>query len=148
MKKYLKAFFENEILSYLFFGVATTLVYILTRTSLFFLIPQTLLIVFIANCVAILFAFITNDQIVFRQEWIGWPARLVKFVSARLTTLLLDLVLAYLLVDAFPQLIGQFVHQDPTRINAIATLISQVLVIVLNYILSKVFVFQNTKKSS
>ncbi|MGT2715004.1 GtrA family protein [Streptococcus respiraculi] len=148
MKKHLKAFFENEILSYLFFGVATTLVYILTRTSLFFLIPQTLLVVFIANCVAILFAFVTNDQIVFKQEWPGWPARLVKFISARITTLSLDMLLAYILVDAFPQFIGQFVNQDPPRINAIATLISQVLVIVLNYVLSKVFVFQNTKKDS
>lgn len=143
MKKYITAFFNNEVLSYLFFGVATTLVYILTRTSLFVLIPQTLVVVFIANCVAILFAFVTNDQIVFKQPWSGWQKRLVKFISARLSTLLLDMVLAHLLVDTFPQLIGQFVGQDIIKVNAIATLFSQVLVIVLNYILSKLFVFKD-----
>lgn len=147
MKKYIKAFFDNEILSYLFFGVAATLVYILTRTSLFFIIPHTLTIVFIANCVAILFAFITNDQVVFKQELAGWPARLFKFISARMTTLFLDMLLAYVLVDAFPQLIGQFVDQNPVTINMIATLISQILVIVLNYVLSKLFVFRNSKKN-
>lgn len=148
MKKYVKAFFDNEILAYLFFGVVTTLVYILTRTCLFFIIPHTLTVVLISNSVAILLAFIANDQVVFKQKWTGWQARLFKFISARITTLLLDMVLAYLLVDAFPQLIGQFVNQNPASINAIATLISQVLVIVLNYILSKVFVFQTKRKNS
>ncbi|MBF0788229.1 MULTISPECIES: GtrA family protein [unclassified Streptococcus] len=148
MKKYIQAFFNNEILAYLFFGVASTLVYIITRTSLFFVIPHTLTVVFISNCLAILFAFITNDQVVFKQQWAGWQTRLFKFISARITTLLLDMVLAYILVDAFPQLLGQFVNQNPSSINAMATLISQVLVIVLNYILSKTFVFQNTKKNS
>ncbi|MGT2963694.1 GtrA family protein [Streptococcus acidominimus] len=148
MKNYIKAFFEHEILAYLFFGVAATLVYIITRTGLFFVIPHTLTVVFISNCLAILFAFITNDQIVFKQEWTDWQKRLLKFISARITTLALDLVLAYLLVDAFPQVIGQFVNQNPASINAIATLISQVLVIVLNYIFSKLFVFQNTKNKN
>ncbi len=148
MKRYINAFFNHEILAYLFFGVATTLVYMITRTGLFFVIPHTLILVFISNCVAILFAFFTNDQIVFKQTWFGWPVRLLKFISARVTTLLLDMLLAYILVDAFPQLIGQFVNQNLASINAIATLISQVLVIVLNYVLSKVFIFQNTKNSS
>lgn len=143
MKKYVTTFFNNEVLAYLFFGVATTLVYIVTRTSLFVVIPQTLVVVFIANCIAILFAFITNDQIVFKQPWSGWPKRLVKFISARLSTLLLDMVLAHLLVDTFPQLIGQFVAQDLIKINAIATVFSQILVIILNYILSKLFVFND-----
>ncbi|MBF0777344.1 GtrA family protein [Streptococcus cuniculi] len=148
MKKYIKAFFDNEVLSYLFFGVATTLVYVFTRTSLFLVISHILTVVFIANCIAILFAFITNDQVVFKQDWAGWPARLLKFISARMATLLLDMLLAYVLVDTFPQLIGQFVNQDPASINAIATLISQILVIVLNYVLSKLFIFQNKKENS
>ncbi|HEM3540252.1 TPA: GtrA family protein, partial [Streptococcus suis] len=49
------------------------------------------------------------------------------------------------LVQAYPQLIGQFVNHDLTLVNAISTLFSQVLVIVLNYVLSKLFVFKDKK---
>ncbi|MGQ7742397.1 GtrA family protein, partial [Streptococcus suis] len=57
----------------------------------------------------------------------------------------MDMALAYLLVQAYPQLIGQFVNHDLTLVNAISTLFSQVLVIVVNYFLSKLFIFKNTK---
>ncbi|MGQ7741955.1 GtrA family protein, partial [Streptococcus suis] len=57
----------------------------------------------------------------------------------------MDMALAYLLVQAYPQLIGQFVNHDLTLVNAISTLFSQVLVIVLNYVLSKLFVFKDKK---
>ncbi|CRH93107.1 GtrA-like protein [Chlamydia trachomatis] len=135
----------NEVFLYLVFGVATTLVYMVTRLILFVLLPHTLTVVFLSNCVAILFAFVTNDKIVFRQKSAGWFPRLVKFVSARITTLLLDMFLAWLLVDTFPHIIGQFVNQDIKLVNAVATLISQVSVIVLNYVLSKLFVFKEKK---
>ncbi|TCD46158.1 GtrA family protein [Streptococcus sp. X16XC17] len=139
--KHLKKLLQNEVFLYLVFGVATTLVYIATRTILFAIIPQTLLVVFIANCVAITFAFFTNDRIVFKQKSSGWLKRMIKFVLARISTLFLDMVLAYIFVDAFPQIIGQFVGHDIQKVNAVATLISQVLVIVFNYVLSKLFVF-------
>ncbi|HFI0252211.1 TPA: GtrA family protein, partial [Streptococcus suis] len=57
----------------------------------------------------------------------------------------LDMFLAYLLVQAYPQWIGQFVNNDISLVNAIATLFSQVLVIVLNYFLSKLFIFKDKK---
>ncbi|MBY5033821.1 GtrA family protein [Streptococcus gallolyticus] len=136
---------KNEVFLYLVFGVATTLVYMITRLVLFNLIPHTLTVVFISNCVAILFAFITNDKIVFRQASHGWFPRLIKFISARITTLALDMFLAWLFVDTFPSIIGQFVHSDIKSVNAVATLISQILVIVLNYVLSKLFVFKEKK---
>lgn len=145
MKTLVNKLIHNEIFLYLVAGVAATLVYVVTRTGLFFIIPNVLLVTLIANCVAILFAFWTNDRYVFKQEKRGWGQRLVKFTTARIFTLLLDMALAYLLVAAYPQLIGQFVNQDITLVNAIATLISQVLVIVLNYVLSKLFIFKDTK---
>lgn len=116
-----------------------------TRMGLFLVIPSILLVTLLANAVAILFAFWTNDRFVFKQAREGWPQRLVKFVSARIATLVMDMALAYLLVQAYPQLIGQFVNHDLTLVNAIATLFSQVLVIVVNYFLSKLFIFKNTK---
>lgn len=138
----IKNLLQQEIFLYLFFGVAATIVYILTRTVLFSIINHTLTVVFLANCVAILFAFVTNDRFVFRQKAQGWLPRLVKFISARISTLVLDMVLAWLLVDTFPQIIGQFVGQNRQQINTIATLFSQVLVIALNYLLSKLFIFK------
>ncbi|HEL1584054.1 TPA: GtrA family protein [Streptococcus suis] len=145
MKNLLKKFLENEVILYLIFGVATTLVYMMTRIALFTVLSNVLLVVFLANATAILFAFITNDQIVFKQESRGWFARLIKFVSARLVTMGVDLLLAYIFVEAFPQIIGQFVNQNLQTVNAIATFVSQVLVIVLNYVLSKLFVFNDNQ---
>lgn len=145
MKKLFYQLINNEVILYLIAGVAATLVYMVTRMGLFLVIPSILLVTLLANAVAILFAFWTNDRFVFKQEHDGWPQRLVKFVSARIATLVMDMALAYLLVQAYPQLIGQFVNNDLTLVNAIATLFSQVLVIVLNYFLSKLFIFKNTK---
>lgn len=144
--KQIKSLLHSEVFLYLIFGVAATVVYIATRTLLFAIIPHTLTVVFLANCCAILFAFFTNDRIVFKQEKAGWQSRLIKFATARISTLLLDMLLAYILVDAFPQIIGQFVGYDLQKINAVATLISQVLVIVLNYVLSKLFIFKAKEK--
>ncbi|HEM4130116.1 TPA: GtrA family protein [Streptococcus suis] len=145
MKKLFYQLINNEVILYLIAGVAATLVYMVTRMGLFLVIPSILLVTLLANAVAILFAFWTNDRFVFKQDSKGWPQRLVKFVSARLATLVMDMALAYLLVQAYPQLIGQFVNYDLTLVNAIATLFSQVLVIVLNYFLSKLFIFKDTK---
>ncbi|HEL2594401.1 TPA: GtrA family protein [Streptococcus suis] len=145
MKKLFYQLINNEVILYLIAGVAATLVYMITRMGLFLFIPSILLVTLLANAVAILFAFWTNDRFVFKQELNGWPQRLVKFVSARIATLVMDMALAYLLVQAYPQLIGQFVNHDLTLVNAISTLFSQVLVIVVNYFLSKLFIFKNTK---
>ena len=142
MKKLIKAFFDNEILSYLFFGGATTLVSILSRLFIYHISHQEILATALANIIAILFAFITNDIIVFKQERRNWPTRLAKFFLARLSTLGLDVLLTYIFVTSYPDIIGQFVNGQLDQVNAIETLIAQVLIIILNYIFSKVFIFK------
>ena len=87
MKNIMKKTFQNEVILYLIFGVAATLVYMVARILLFAFLNQVVLVAFLANVIAILFAFITNDRIVFRQESRGWEKRLIKFVSARLVTM-------------------------------------------------------------
>ena len=101
MKKPIQNFFNNEILAYLFFGLATTLVSILSRLI-----------------------------------------RLVKFFLARLSTFLLDLLFTFLFVTQFPHIIGQFVNENLDKVNAIETIIAQILIIIINYILSKVYIFR------
>ena len=141
MKRLIKAFFDNEILSYLFFGGATTLVSILSRLFIYHISHQEILATALANLIGILFAFLTNDTIVFKQERRNWPTRLAKFFLARLSTLGLDVLLTYIFVTSYPDIIGQFVNDQLDQVNAIETLIAQVLIIILNYIFSKVYVF-------
>ena len=141
MKKLIKTFFDNEILSYLFFGGATTLISILSRLLIYHISHQEILATVLANIIGILFAFITNDTVVFKQKRKNWPTRLAKFFLARLSTLGLDVLLTYIFVTSYPDIIGQFVNDQLDQVNAIETLIAQVLIIILNYIFSKVYVF-------
>ena len=105
----LRGFMATEVFKYLFFGVLATLVYMVSRTLIFQLTKQGTLSAVLANAIAIIFAFFTNDIFVFNQETAGMATRFVKFVGARLLTLVLDLALAYFLVDTYPEIIGQFV---------------------------------------
>ena len=142
MKTSIKKFFDNEILSYLFFGVATTLVSIIVRITIFYLCQQELWATALGNIAGILFAFFTNDTIVFKQKRKNWFKRLIKFTTARFITFLLDLLLTFIFVTSFPHIIGQFVGDNLNTINTIETIFAQVTIIVLNYIFSKVFVFK------
>ena len=146
MKKYIIHFFENEILSYLFFGVATTVVAVLTRMLCYAYTSNELLATALGNIAGILFAFVTNDTIVFKQERKNWFSRFIKFVIARISTFLLDMGLTLIFVTTFPNIIGQFVHHDMKLINTIDTLFAQIVIIVLNYVFSKIFVFKNKSK--
>lgn len=142
MKICIQKFLNNEILAYLFFGLATTLVSILSRLVIYQLTHKELLATALANIIGILFAFITNDRLVFKQARQNWLSRLVKFTLARLSTFLLDLFLTFLFVTQFPNIIGQFVNDNMDKVNSIETVIAQFLIIILNYIFSKVFIFK------
>ncbi|MGT2649441.1 GtrA family protein [Streptococcus troglodytae] len=143
----LKKIVTHEASKYIFFGVLTTFVYFLTRTPLFFFTKEATFSAVIANIIAIIFAFFTNDHFVFNQKRQGWLKRFVQFFIARLSTLALDLLLAFLLVDQFPDIIGRFVGNNHDMINFIETIISQFLIMATNYIISKFFIFKNKKES-
>ena len=142
MKNHIQSFFKNELLSYLFFGIATTLISILSRLVIYQLTHKELLATALANIIGILFAFRTNDTIVFKQKKKNRLIRLLKFSLARLSTFLLDLFLTFLFVSQFPHIIGQFVNGNLDKVNAIETVLAQLLIIILNYIFSKVFIFK------
>ena len=133
MKKLLNRIFDNEILAYLIFGVATTIVSVATRLIVFQLTDQEQLATLIGNIAGILFAFATNDTIVFKQERKGWLKRLIDFSFARMGTLVLDLLMTTIFVTQYPQ------------INTIETFAAQFMIVILNYVFSKLFVFRNKK---
>ena len=91
------------------------------------------LVLSIVNWVAgVAFAYPTNRRFVFESKDPNILPECTKFVLSRVSTLILDAVVMQILVA-----IGLDLY--------IATLISAVLVVIANYVFSKVFVFR--KKS-
>lgn len=123
----------KELISYGIFGVLTTIINIVVFFLLDkLLIPYTISTV-IAWFISVLFAFYTNKKYVFKSSDNSKQAltkEVTAFYSSRILSLLIDLGLMSLLIN----LLGIN--------NLISKLISNVVVIVVNYILSKLFIFK------
>lgn len=119
---------------YLFFGGVTTLVniaayYIVARIFRIDLIPATL----IAWLISVLTAYLTNRKWVFDSHAVGARdilRELLAFLGARIFTGLLDLGMMYLFVKKL--------YFDDMLIK----IVSNVIVIVLNYVFSKFLIFK------
>lgn len=134
----------KEIINYLIFGVLTTVIslvvyYVLTLTLLN---PNKSIELQIANiiswCAGVLFAYFTNRKFVFESKNNNRLKEFVTFTGARVTTLILDMLIMFIFVTTL-------------KLNdKIFKLVSQVLVIVGNYILSKLIVFKrdNNEKNN
>ena len=127
----------KSLIMYVVFGALTTVVnmgaYYVSYTLLHIPnVPSTA----IAWILAVAFAFVTNKLWVFDSP--SFDAQTLKheiptFFGARIATGVLDVVIMYLAVDV--------AHMNPT----VWKLISNVLVIIINYIASKLIIFR--KKS-
>lgn len=124
---------------YLVFGGLTTIISIVTKLLLFVLVPgepkweSTAGVVFSWIC-AVTFAFFTNKKYVFKNETHSpqeFRKVFVSFYGARLATLAMEEAIFLVCCD--------FIGMNKT----IITFLSQVLIFIANYILSKVFVFKN-----
>ena len=126
----------REVIMYLIFGVLTTLVSVITRIILFHTIfsadnPFDVQIAtIISNAIGIVFAYFTNRKYVFESTNKNKLKEAVSFVGGRLSTLVMDMLIMFIGVTLLK---GN---------ENIVTLISQVLVIVANYLISKLFVFK------
>ena len=122
---------KKELISYLIFGVLTTVVNIVvyyvfnTWLQVNYLVSNA-----IAWIASVLFAYITNRKYVFESKNTSMFNELVKFIGARLSTGIMDMILMWLLVDVL------------SMNSMFSKIVVNVLVIVLNYVLSKVFVFK------
>lgn len=161
----------KEIVLYLIFGVATTLVnwivYILFNNLIFnrFFSENTAMTA--ANAVAwflaVLFAFVTNKLIVFKSK--EKTARilipeLLSFYASRGLTGLLEIFVPTLLVNAgitftllgdegiFPNALRDsgFIYTTLSDRGLVPKMIVAVVVIILNYVFSKLIVFRKKKK--
>lgn len=139
---------NKELVSYLVFGVLTTLVSIVTFEVANLILGQGLYLVsnIISWIFAVTFAFVTNKLWVFESK--SWAASVIKteiiaFVAARLFSLLLEEAGLYLLIDVLS--LGTFssvIFGFTLTGTLISKLIMQVIVVVANYIFSKFIIFK------
>ena len=133
---------------YLIMGFATTIVSWVTYALFANMFDSSKHVVLIASTLswicAVTFAYITNKIWVF-ESYSFKPAFLIKeislFVSTRAATGLLEIIGVPFLVDTLgfdPPLFG-------TK-GMVAKMLISVIVVILNYIFSKVLIFKNAKK--
>lgn len=139
MKKILEKIDIREVISYLIIGFLTTIVslvsyYLLTT---YILNPDKPIELQIANVLSwilsVTFAYFTNRKYVFRSNDKNVLKEGMKFYSARLLTLFMDMLIMFVFVSLM-------------RINdKIIKLVSQVVVVIANYVISKFMVFKKTR---
>ncbi|MGN0317436.1 MAG: GtrA family protein [Lachnospira sp.] len=129
---------NKEILMYLFFGVLTTVVSIASYALFDVVLDINELISNVLSWIlAVLFAFFTNRIWVFSSPTNTMKeffAQLVTFAGGRLVTLGIEELIILVFVT--------LLHFN----SMIIKLIAQIVVIVLNYVISKLVVFRNRDK--
>ena len=136
VKELIKKVCTKEVILYIVFGVLTTVVSLVTYYICVgtFLNAENAIQLQIANIIAwivsVAFAYITNRKFVFESTNKNKLGEATKFVTSRIATLLIDMLIMFLGVTLL-------------KFNdGIIKLISQVIVIVANYVFSKIFVFK------
>jgi putative flippase GtrA len=149
---------NREVVSYLIFGVLTTLVGYGTYALFRYLMPdgqsvpeflrllyelggdsKTVLPNILSWICAVIFAYVTNRAFVFKSKARGWRIlrEIISFVAARILTLFISIAIMFLLID-LPKV-------DNIILEVAAKLFEAVVVVVLNYVFSKLFVFKKKK---
>lgn len=125
---------HREVLGYLFFGVATTLV----NMGVFFICNNALQIDYrVSNAIgwfiSVLFAFVTNKYFVFEskhEDRAGFFKEMILFYWYRILSFIIDMAMMIVLIE--------YIHTS----DFWAKMITQVVVVVLNYFFSKFFIFK------
>ena len=124
----------KEIISYLFFGVCTTVVNFVIYFACTNLLDLNYLLANALSWVgAVAFAYVTNRIWVFKSKNKGIRAifkEITAFVGCRLLSGVMDMLIMFVGVD----LMGIS--------DGITKLITQIVVVVLNYVFSKLIIFR------
>lgn len=128
----------KDTVPYLIFGFLTTAVnvaayWLFARIFKLGVMPATIT----AWVLAVFFAYVTNRKYVFHSREnskFGILKEMVSFFACRLTTGFIDWSCMYIFVDIF--------HLNDIFIK----IISNIIVVVLNYIASKMVIFRNKKQ--
>lgn len=139
MKKIKELYLKyEEIINYLIFGVLTTVVSVITYYIFanFLFQEKTDITVQISNVLswicAVIFAYTTNRKFVFKSKSTGKDKlkEIFNFFIARVSSLVIDMAMMFVLFSVM--------HIDDT----ISKIIVQFVVVIVNYVFSKLFVFK------
>jgi putative flippase GtrA len=131
-----------ETISYLFFGIMTTFISIISYLAAVYIIsgnadeptrPQIMTSNIISWVLAVSFAYITNKLWVFESKTTKLKAVLKEisaFIGARLFSLVFELAWMWILVTLFT-----------AKYDDIYKLAAQFAIVIMNYIFSKLFIF-------
>ena len=123
----------KEILKYLIVGGLTTVVSIVSYYIVRLFIENYLVCTVISWIFAVAFAYITNRVFVFNSKRENIFKECTEFVFSRILSLVAEVAVMYLLVD--------FLNIS----DKISKIIVQVIIVILNYVFSKLFVFKENK---
>ena len=127
----------KETISYLIFGILSTIVNIATYVFFSRIIKINFMVSnIIAWFVAVIFAYITNKFFVFESKNINIKfilKEITSFMSLRIVSGLTELILMYIMINLM--LINDF----------IVKIITNIVVVILNFIFSKLIIFKNKK---
>lgn len=136
MKKLIEKLYGSSVVRYIFFGGCTTMVNLVS----FYILRKFRVELNTANIIsiilAILFAYVVNSKYVFQDKCESLKAHIqpfCKFIGARLVTMVIEVGGVWLLVSVMGMgdMIGKF--------------LTQFIVLILNYVFSKFFVFTTGK---
>lgn len=136
----IKKLYYNETMRYLFIGGCTTLVNLIAFAIFCDVFGMNVTLGNVLSIIlAILFAYITNKIFVFSSKTNGVQEMFLefcRFVGGRLSTMAIEVGGVYLIYN---------IMGHP---KMVAKLITQVLVIIGNYFISKFFVFRSGDKAA
>ncbi len=125
---------NKELINYIIVGALTTLVSVSSYWLFRFIIKNYIILSVISWIMAVAFAYITNRIFVFNSKNKNIIEEIIKFFSCRLLTLGLEVILMMLFVSIF-------------KINdMVSKIILQFVVLALNYVFSKIFIFKKEEK--
>lgn len=137
-------YYKNVSLwNYVIVGLLTTIVYILVKNILFlnfFNVEDKLevqIVVLISWFAAVAFAYYPNRRFVFESKSKKYFKEIVLFFLGRLSTYVLDVIITYVFQSVFG-LVGMAL--------VIYNIVDQIVVMVGNYFISKIFVFKKNDK--
>ncbi len=163
---------KKELLLYSLAGTTGTVIYFFTRFYFRTLTTNVLLPVLIGQIVAIVFAFFANKYVVFQNKGVGFKKscqQFLEFCVGRLFVFLIDIGIARFFVAKYSDfwinvmrlreinyqqalftqpLLQKFIGNPYLLNEFIFTLLSQIIGVVINYVVSKKIVFNRKQEDS
>ncbi|MDO5561060.1 MAG: GtrA family protein [Oscillospiraceae bacterium] len=157
----------EDVILYIIFGVLTTIVafvfQFIGKLALHLSVPMATVFSWIA---AVTFAYVTNRIFVFKSKVTGIgkvTLEAVSFYAARLATLAIEIIIMTIFTDKLNHQVITFLHLDTIDYTSglfslvknaddfntlIFKILANVIVLITNYILSKMFIFKRKEQTT